>query len=117
MGTQRTSMKDVLEAINAQNDTLTALVSAIAGNAPAQAQEPTPVTETAAPVSELPQVDSKYMAHMDAKVAKLTATDGQARVMYLRRNGHGEVKIAYCLKDRWANLKDNGKLGAVKVYS
>ena len=120
MGTQRTSMKDVKLAIEAQTDAINALVGALAG----QAQTPvagtidtTPVTDpTPAPVTDAPRFEAGYMAHMKAKVAELVKGDGQARVLYARRNLKGENKLAFCLKARWAGLRDNGKLGAIEVY-
>ena len=120
MGAQRTSMKDVLAAIEAQNATLNALVSAIAGQA--QAPTPTVVTEPAPVVKAEPaqeadnyKVPAAYMERMESKVEDAVATDGLPRVIYLRRNLKGETKIAYCLKSRWPTLRDNGLLGAVKV--
>ena len=116
MGTTRTSNKDILSAIESQTAAISALVATLAGNTPA-AQEPAPAVETAPSQPELPKVDSNYLAHMTGKVESLVANDGQERVLYIRRNGHGEVKLAYCLKSRWATLRDNGKIGAIKVIS
>ena len=124
MGTQRTSNKDIAEKL----DTLISILTSQAAQVqtPAVNAEPDTVVkagplpmahERKAPASETttPEVDQKYMAHMTAKVQGLYDTDGQARVIYLRRNLNGEVKIAYCLKDRWLNLRDNGLIGAAKV--
>lgn len=123
MGSTRTSMKDVLNAIEAQNATLTALVAALAPKAQEPVQitpepviETVPVTEPVAQAPEQPRFEQRYLNHMDSKVSKLVKADGQARVLYARRNLAGEFKLAYCLKDRWAGLKDNGKLGAIKIY-
>lgn len=120
MGTQRTSMKDVKLAIEAQTDAINALVGALAGQAQAPVAgtiDTTPVTDpTPAPVTDAPRFEAGYMAHMKAKVAELVKGDGQARVLYARRNLKGENKLAFCLKARWAGLRDNGKLGAIEVY-
>ena len=119
MGNTRTSNKDILEAIEAQTAAISGLVKALTPATPVT-QEPAPVTETptTSRISEAEhQVPATYMARMDQKVSDLVAKDGQERVMYLRRNLAGEVKIAYCLKARWTSLKDNGLIGAVKVYS
>jgi hypothetical protein len=120
MGTSRTSNKDIFEAIEAQTHAISGLVAALSGQAavtPA-AQVITPAPEAQAPEVNGIDVDKKYMGHMDKKVAKLTASDGQPRVLYLRRNLHNEVKLAYALKVRWDDgIKDNGMIGAVKVYS
>ena len=124
MGTQRTSMKDVLAAIEAQSNTLATLVTVLTAQAQPQVQAPAPVvkpTVQAAPKAEPSSgydVPASYMKRMDAKVSGLTALDGKARVLYLRRNLNGETKLAFALKDRWdAGIKDNGLIGAVKVYS
>lgn len=121
MGTQRTSMKDVKLAIEAQTDAINALVGALAGQAQAPVAagiiDTTPVTDpTPAPVADTPRFEAGYMAHMKAKVSELVKGDGQARVLYARRNLKGENKLAFCLKARWAGLRDNGKLGAIEVY-
>lgn len=119
MGTQRTSNKDIAEKL----DTLIGLLVAQAQDAAPQVQEPapviTPVITAPTPTKaepETPRIEKKYMAHMEAKVAGLVAADGQPRVLYARRNGHGEHKLAYCLHSRWANLKDNGFLGALRMF-
>lgn len=124
MGTQRTSMKDVLAAINAQNETLAALVSAIAGPVTQAAHTPAPEVQVqvAAPAptaqtQDTPRYEKGYMAHMKVKVAELVANDGQPRVLYGRVNKHGEDKLAYCLKERFSNLKDRGFRGAIEVFS
>jgi hypothetical protein len=83
----------------------------------APVQTPAPV-ETAAPVNtgeaEV-KVDPKYFAHMSNKVNALAASDGQQRILYTRRNGYGEVKLAYVLASKWSDLKDRGLIGAVKI--
>jgi hypothetical protein len=112
MGAQRTSNKDIAEKL----DTLISILTA-----QAQAQTPAVVTEPE-PVKEAPKAESNghsvpatYMARMESKVQDAVNQDGEARVIYLRRNLKGETKIAYCLKARWPNLRDNGLIGAVKV--
>ena len=117
MGTTRTSNKDILNAIEGQTAAITALAAAISGSViPAKAS--VPVVETAAPAkagtSGKPQVDEPYLNHMVAKVTEKCAEDGESRVLYARRNGHGETKLAYCLLSRWASLRDGGLIGAVK---
>lgn len=117
MGTQRTSMKDVLEAINAQNETLSALVSAIAGT---QAQASTPVSAPAPAQADAHEIDvpQSYFETVDNKIKRLISEDAQPRVMYARKNQRGETKLAYALKARYdAGLKDNGFIGVVKTYS
>ena len=124
MGTQRTSMKDVLAAIEAQSATLATLVTVLTAQAQTQVTQPVvrptvqaPVNKPAEPSSGY-DIPASYMKRMDAKVSGLTALDGKARVLYLRRNLNGETKLAFALKDRWDDgIKDNGLIGAVKVYS
>jgi hypothetical protein len=119
MGTQRTSNKDIADKL----DTLISILTA-------QAQAPVVETEPAVtPLGRVepkqadtpavkghPEVPRPYWARMDSKITALTAADGQERVAYLRHNLKGETKIAYCLRARWDTLKDNGLIGAVKIY-
>ena len=104
MGAQRTSNKDIAEKL----DTLISILTA-----QAQEQVQTPAVVTGPEPVKAPE--PAYMERMESKVQDAVNKDGQARVIYLRRNLKGETKIAYCLKDRWPTLRDNGKLGAVKV--
>jgi hypothetical protein len=120
MTATRTSNKQILEAINAQTESINALVGALTGLAQPQVQAQAPVTPTVKPTpAEDTSIDvpKGYMEHMSLKVAELTANDGQERVLYARRNGHGETKLAYCLKARWdAGLRDRGLIGAIKLF-
>lgn len=111
MGTQRISNKDLLDAINSIGP---AVAQAIQGTQVAA----TPAVETtAAPEQDASEggvkVPPAYHKRVLAKVQAKTNTDGEARVLYARRNLAGEVKLAYCLASRWGTLKDNGLLGAV----
>lgn len=116
MGSQRTSNKDILDAISAQTAAIGNLVTALSGSA-APSEPDAPVTPAPVKAESGYDIPKPYMEHMDKKVAKLTATDGQARVLYLRKNQAGEHKLAYALKTRWdAGIKDNGMIGAVRVY-
>ena len=111
MGTSRASNKDILDAINALTSAITA--THVAAPAPVIAA---PVQ--AAPTGEATvNVDAKYMAHMASKVDAMVKADGQSRILYTRRNGYGEVKLAYTLASNWTTLKDRGLIGAVKVVS
>jgi len=119
MGTTRTSNKDILNAIEAQTAAIGALASAISGTMTAAkpATPATPVVETATPVAQdsaKPKVDEAYFNHMVAKVSEKCAEDGESRVLYARRNGHGETKLAYCLLSRFGSLRDRGFMGALK---
>lgn len=116
MGNVRTSNKDILAAIEAQTSAINGLVGALTGT---QVQAQAPAVETpAATESNGHEIPKGYMETMDKKVRKLVGDDGQSRVLYLRRNLKGEYKLAYALKSRWdEGIKDNGLIGAVKVYS
>jgi hypothetical protein len=105
MGTQRTSMKDVMEAIQG----LTAAVQAtlVAPVAAPVATTPAPTGETSVPL------DASYEAHMKAKVQDFANSKGEDCILYARKNGRGEVKLAYCLASKWTGLKDRGLIGAV----
>jgi len=129
MGTQRTSNKDLADKLDTLISILTAQAQAPAKPVPVETESDSIVKAGPLPMSQERKpkpapvsvgdasVDAKYMTHMENKVSKLVASDGQERVIYLRRNLHGETKIAYCLKERWNNLRDNGLIGAVKVVS
>jgi hypothetical protein len=116
MGTQRTSQKDVLNAINDLTSVITQLVSNVA-------QAPVTPPVMAAPVEAAPvstgestvQIAPGYLQRMTAKVEGLTKVDGETRVLYTRRNLAGETKLAYCLGSRWSTLKDKGLIGAIKI--
>lgn len=116
MGTQRTSNKDIA-------DKLDTLITILTANAQAQAPviEPVavsePVVAQAPTEAGMPKIEAKYEAHMSKKVAALTAKDGEPRVLYVRKNLHGETKLAYCLHSRWKSLKDNGLIGAIKMFN
>ena len=110
MGTQRTSLKDVMGAIQE-------LTQAIA----AQNVAPNPVTnvtETKEPSGEdTIQVDGQYLSHMTSKVQDFADSKGEDCILYARKNGRQETKLAYCLASNWTTLKDRGVIGAVKHLS
>jgi hypothetical protein len=129
MGTQRASNKDILDAINA-------LTQAITATHVAPKQAPAPVV--AAPAAVLPmsqerskpapvvveqaqdtsvQVPESYLTLMTGKVEQACKDDGKDRIMYARHNLRGETKLAYCLAERWSTLKDKGMIGALKHIS
>lgn len=114
MGTQRTSNKDVLNSINGLSDQMATLIGLLSAQAQAPAQVATPVTEPARNV-EAPtvKVPADYHKHQVAKAAEHAKRQGQDVVVYTRRNGKGELKIAYCLASRFATLRDNGLIGAI----
>ena len=118
MGTQRTSQKDVLNAINSLTDVITQLV-ANGANTPVSAPAAAIVTSAPAPVNDGEQtidVDPAYVTRMEAKVAD-KCKDGSDRILYARHNLRGETKLAYCLASNWTGLKDRGLIGAIKHIS
>ena len=108
MGTQRTSMKDVLAAIEGLTAAVQATLVAPVAQAPvAIATAPTPTGETSV------NLDASYEAHMKAKVQDFANSKGEDCILYARKNGRGEVKLAYCLASKWTGLKDRGLIGAI----
>ena len=124
MGTQRASNKDILEAINALTQAITAthvapapVVAAPAAVLPMSQErnKPAPVVEQAADTDV--QVPESYLNLMTGKVQDACKADGLDRILYARRNLHGETKLAYCMASRWTGLKDRGLIGAIKHIS
>lgn len=111
MGTQRTSNKDILDAINGLGDSIAnAIANAMTQNASAPAQ---PEAASSEPTEQSVKVPQSYRDHVMAKVQDKCDSDGEDRVLYARRNLNGETKLAYCLASRWTTLKDNGLIGAI----
>ena len=104
MGTQRASNKDILDAINALTQAITSTYV-----------KPAPVVEQA-PDTDV-QVPESYLNLMSGKVEAACKADGLDRILYARRNLHGETKLAYCMASRWTGLKDRGLIGAIKHIS
>lgn len=125
MGAQRTSNKDLLEAINAQTESINALVNALTSQtaAPAAAAPATPAVEVAEPEASPPtandpiRVDKGYRDHMVRKVSALVGSDGEPRVLYARRNGKGEIKLAFRKQSMWDSLRDKGFIAALEIVS
>ena len=109
--TERTSNKQLLDAIEAMPAAIAAAITSVASGATPVA---TPTTEGSKPTNI--GLDKKYEAHMALKVQDFANTKGESAVMYARRNGRGEVKLAYCLHSKWSNLKDRGLIGAVSTF-
>lgn len=108
MGASRTSNKDVLDAIERLTTAITASL-----NTPAQARVATPSAQHS-PNGEI-NVDGQYLAHMKSKVADYAKAHGESAVLYARRNGRGETKLAYCVASKWTGLKDRGLIGPVEI--
>jgi len=116
MGTQRTSNKDVLDAINALTQAITqSVINAPAPAAPAQVQVAPAPTEASSPKAKL---DPSYVSHVRVAKAQPYANDkGADVVLYARRNGRGETKLAYCLAEKFAKLRDRGLIGAIEILN
>jgi hypothetical protein len=113
MGDKRTSLKDVLAAIEQQGQSIDALVTALTKDAIA------PAAAIAAPViGETPKVEvaEGYMAKMTEKAANHATTKGSEVVLYARKNQRGETKLAYALRDRFDSLNDKGMIGPVGTF-
>lgn len=106
---ERTSNKQLLTAIEAIP---AAIAAALANVQAAPVVIAQPKAEQGA--SEVP-LDAKYKAHMVGKVQSFADAKGESTVLYARKNGHGEVKLAYCLASKFAGLKDRGLIGAVEI--
>ena len=107
---ERTSNKQLLTAIEAIP---AAIAAALANVQTAPVAIATPATAETAP--ETVKVDEAYKLHMVTKVQAFADSKGESSVLYARRNGHGETKLAYCLASKFAGLKDRGLIGAVSV--
>lgn len=113
----RTSNKQILDAIL----DLTVAIKGMAAPAAAPVATPvaiaTPIEVAAAtqPKVETPvKIDAAYLSHVSGGKALAYANKtGEQVVIYARRNGHGETKLAYCAASKWTGLKDKANLGAV----
>jgi hypothetical protein len=125
MGTQRTSNKDILDAINAQTAAIAALATALTPSenvkvAPSTVgEEPAPVaspaTETESPAKGTTiKVDEQYKNNVLAKAKRHATKTGETVLMYARRNLQQQVKLGYCVESNWTNVRErNGTLGLI----
>ena len=105
---ERTSNKQILDAILALTDAITSTTIAPVVNA-----TPVAAVETADV-----EVDGAYLEHLQAKAAAHATAKGEDVVLYARRNKAGETKLAYALASRWDD-KVKGQpstLGVVDTY-
>ncbi len=113
MGTQRTSNKDILEAINAQTEAIGKLVSALSVTTTPEVNSAPTVTVEQDEIPSTVKVDEGYLNHMKGKVQDACNEDGNDRILYARQNKQNQTKLGYCLADRWTNLSDKRIIGAV----
>ncbi len=107
MGSQRTSQKDVLNAIEAQTASIDALVNALTAKeiaAPSNEGDTEGAVSTAAIAETEVPVDAAYLSHMTAKAADHATAKGQTVILYARRNKAGETKLAYALQERYDSV-------------
>lgn len=128
MGSQRTSQKDVLNAIEALTAAITSSMQTAPVAVPVAAPTAAPVVNPAilpmsqakpAPVveakPEVVEIDKGYRAIMQKKALAYGQAHGEKTVLYTRHNQRGEVKLAYCLASKWTGLKDKGLIGAIEL--
>jgi len=113
MGTQRASNKDVLNAIEELTATITAMVKAQSQVITSPAPSVTSNTEAATSRSPHAALDGAYVEHMKGKVKAYADSKGEDAVLYCRKNGRGETKLAYCLASKWVTLKDRALIGPI----
>jgi hypothetical protein len=107
---ERTSNKQLMDAINALPAAIAAAIAAVPATA-APVVATVPEAPKQAPTVE---VDESYKNHvLVEKVQPFANKHGETAVLYARRNGRGETKLAYCLASKWTGLKDRGLLGAI----
>ena len=108
----RVSNKQILDALT---DLPSQIAAAMASVNVAPVTQP--VAETAAPVTDTIKVDAAYQQHMLDKIQPFADKHGEDVVLYARRNGRGETKLAYALKSKFTVLKDRGLLGAIAIVN
>ena len=134
MGTQRTSTKDIMQAIEAQTASLEALIQVLSGTQAHVAPEPPrhvivdniPVLQPEVEVAPLVKVTAPSNVKVDAAYDKRVSFKAQghankigvAVTKYARKNRAGETKLAYCVADRYVDVKakDRGVIGSICTY-
>ena len=113
MGTQRTSMKDVLEAIQLQTSAINTLTQAIAHTpetvVPAGVLDLTPVCDPAPKAkpaeftmdADLQRQFKRYCVRWD----KLAADKGERVVGYAYRNKQGQTKLWGCVESKLDSIQ------------
>ena len=116
MGASRTSQKDILNAIQAQTDTIAALAEAIAVlYTPAPAA---PVAATAAPAEHNGEIEvnKDYLANRKVAAQEHANKVSAEVVLYARRNLRNETKLAFAQRGRFDTLRDKGLIGPVATF-
>lgn len=113
---KRVSNRQILDALTDLPTQIAAAIAATQTAAPktvavAEATEQTPTDKTV-------EVDKAYVEHMTLnKCQPFADKHGEDCVLYARKNGRNETKLAYCLASKFAGLKDRGLIGAVAMVS
>ena len=117
MGAQRTSQKDVLNAVEGLAGKIDSLVDVLTTQAQPAAAPATP-DRTIAEEPTSVDVDKAYLAHMNVKAAEHATTKGSEVVLYARKNRAGEIKLAYALRERYDEqiARQPSNLGAVGTF-
>ena len=120
MSASRTSNKQILDAILDLTSAIKGMATPVATPTPVAIATPVEVAATIAPkpapVDQPVKVDAAYLNHVSGGKALAYANKtGEQVVVYARRNGHGETKLAYCIASKWTGLKDKANLGAVAI--
>lgn len=121
---ERTSNKEILNAIEGQTASIDKLVTALtAGAMGKEVPAPSSATDTiVTPVTEgeddngLIEVAEAYLAKMTEKAANHATSKGCEVVLYARKNQRGETKLAYALRERFDTLTDKGLIGPVGTF-
>ena len=115
---ERTSNKAILEAILGLTEAITKQGAHPAVPVLTDRVEATPVApkveNTDAANITVPQ---GYMDKMSEKAQGHATKKGEDVILYARRNGAGETKLAYCLASGFANKRDRGLIGAIKTFA
>ena len=126
MGTSRISNRDVLDAIQNQTETLSQLIAVLTATAQPKAEPVAqPKVETGLPGAKQPKaaegntfgVEPKYLAVMTEKAKSYALAKGVTVILYSRRNGKGEVKLAFSQPDRYETIRRQpSHISAIKQF-
>ena len=101
MGSQRTTNKDIVDAIAKQATSIDALVATLTTQAmPIEAS----VIAATPSKTDSPKVDDAYLTHQKGKSQAHATDKGCEVVLYARVNKAGETKLAYAQRDRYDSV-------------
>lgn len=108
---ERTSNRQILDAIENQTASIDRLVEALTTTAISDAP-----AKPEAEQSNSVDVSEGYLAKMTEKAAAHATKHGAEVVLYARNNKAGETKLAYALRERYDTLRDGGLIGPVGSF-